>query len=72
MLIFYHFNSNYCIWIKIDAFDHSNNKILNPLTLDNSKYYHLIVFFFIKIIFVKTHYKTYNSQLLASVKFLYT
>lgn len=66
--ILHHFDPKYHIQIKINRLGYTIGVILRRLNSDNLEWWHLVAFFFQKIILVKTPYKTYNSELSAIVK----
>lgn len=52
--ILHHFNSEYHIWIETDISGYIIDEVLSQLTLGNSAHYHLVFFFFCKLIPVET------------------
>lgn len=68
----HHFDPKYHIQIETDKSGYAIDGILRQLTLDDSGQWHLVVFFFQKMIPAKTQYETYNNKLLAIVKTLKT
>lgn len=66
-LILYHFDLKYHIQIESNASFHAINENLSQLTLDDSGWLHLIVFFFRKIILTETQYKTHNDSFFAII-----
>ena len=67
-LILYHFNLKRHIWIETDVSGYTISKILSQLTLNDLGQWHLMIFFFWKIIPTKIRYKTHNDELLAIVE----
>lgn len=66
-LIFYHFDLEYYIQIKIDAFGYVLSGILSYLTPKSGQWYP-VSFFLRKIILVEIKYKIHNQELLAIVE----
>lgn len=66
--IFYYFDPKCHIRIKTNAFGYAINGVFNQLVLDDSGQWHLVIFFFRKIISAETWYKTYNGKLLAIIE----
>ena len=56
------------IWIQTDASDYSIGRILSQLTLDNLSQWDPVTYYSRKIILAKTHYKTYDGELLPIVE----
>ena len=52
----------------MDIFHYTISKVLSQLTSNSSSQLYLVVFFFRKMIFAETRYKTYNRELLAIVE----
>ena len=67
-LVFCHFNLKYYIRIEIDTLGYAIDGVFYQLALDNLGQYHLIVFFFQKMVLVKTRYETYNNKFRAIIK----
>ena len=67
-LILNHIDLERYIQIETDVLGYAIGRIFTQLTSDNLGQWHLVVFFSIKIIPVKTCYKIYNNELLASIK----
>lgn len=53
------------MYIKTNSSDYIIGKVFSCLTLNN---FHLIAFFFEKMILTKTYYNTHNDNFLAIVK----
>ena len=66
--ILHHFDSDRHIRIEIDVSGYAISGFLSQLTLDDMGQWHLVVFFFHKMIPAETRYKTYNGELLAIVE----
>lgn len=58
--LFYYFDPQCHIWVKIHIFGYPIGRVLSYLTLDNLNWWYLLIFFFEKMILVETWYK--NSQ----------
>lgn len=52
--ILYYLNSEYYFQIETDSSDYTMGEVSSQLTLDDLSQWHLVVFFFQKIISVKT------------------
>ena len=61
-----HIDLEQFIWVETDVSGHAIGRVLSQLT-NNLGWWHLIVYFLLKIIPTETQYKTYNSELLAIV-----
>ena len=76
--IFKYFNSEYHIWIEIDAWDYTINSVLSQLafgtrpdgvvTKTDLSQWHSVTFFLKKMISAETWYKTHDGKLLAIIK----
>ena len=79
--ILWHFDLKSHIQIKIDISGYAINGVLNQLNLDSNvllnnsnlnksdfSQWHLVAYFFRKIISIETQYKTHDAKLLAIVK----
>ena len=67
-LIVQHFNLEYYIQIEIDVLGYTIGGILSQLTLNNLGWWHLVAYYFRKIIPTKTWYKTHDGEHLAIVE----
>ena len=67
-LILQHFDLECHIWIKTNASGYTIGGVLSQLTLNNLGQWHLVAYFFQRMILAKTCYKTYNSEFLAIVE----
>ena len=68
VLILNYFDPKYHICIEISAISYVIGKILCQYILDNLSWWHLVIFFFWKMIFANIQYKTYDRKLLAIVE----
>ena len=66
--VLYHFDPKCYIRIEMDASDYVIGGILSYLTLDDSSWWHLVAFFFRKMISAETRYETHDGELLAIVE----
>ena len=66
--ILYHFDPKHYIWVETDVSGYAIGVILSQLILDNLSQWHLVIFFFQKIIPAETKYKTHNDEILAIVE----
>ena len=66
--ILQHCDPQYHIRIETDALGYAIGGALSQLTLDNSGWWHPVVFYSRKMILAKTRYKTHNGELLGIVK----
>ena len=66
--ILYHLNLECHIQIETDISGYAIDGVLSWLTSDNLGQWHLMAFFFCKIISAETRYKIHNSEFLAIVK----
>ena len=71
-LILNHFDLERHIRIEMDTLGYAIGGIFNQLTLNDLDQWHLVAFFFRKMIPAKTRYKTNNRELLAIVKMFKT
>lgn len=65
--IFYQFNLEYHIYIKIDVLEYAISRILSQLA-SNDLGLQLMTFFSRKMILTETRYETHNSKLLAIIE----
>ena len=65
-LILQHFDPERYIWIETEASGYAIGNMLTQLT--NSSQWHLVAYYFQKMILAKTWYKTYDNKLLAIVE----
>ena len=63
-----HFDPEQHIRIEKDASGYAIGGVLSLLILDNMRQWHLVAFFFWKMILAVTKYETYNGELLAIVE----
>ena len=63
-----HFDSEHYIWIETDVSGYAIGGVFIQLTSDNLGRWHLMAFFFHKMILAETRYKTYDGELLAIVE----
>ena len=66
--ILYHFDLECHIRIEIDVSGYAIGGVLSQLTSDDLGRWHLVAFFFCKMILVETKYKTHNGELLAIIE----
>ena len=66
--IFYHFDLEPYIRIETDALDYTIDGVFSQLTSDDLGRWHLMAFFFCKMIQAEIGYKTHDGELLAIVE----
>ena len=66
--ILHHFNSECHIRIETDILRYMIGGVLNQLTSDDLSQWHLVAFFFQKMIPAGTRYETHNNKFLAIVE----
>ena len=66
--IFHHFDLERHIRNEIDASGYAIGRVLSQLISDNLGRWHLVAFFFQKMILAETRYETHNSELLAIIE----
>ena len=67
-MILHHFDPERHIRIEINKFGYAIGKVFSQLTSDNLGQWHLVVFFFWKMIPAETRYETHDGELLAIVE----
>ncbi len=65
-----YFDLEHHIQIETDISDHAIGRTLNQLTLDDSSWWHPVVFFFRKMIPAETQYETHNGKFMAIIEVL--
>ena len=66
-LFLHHFDLKRYIQIEMNKLDYAISRVLSLLTLDNLGRWYPVVFFFHKMIPMKTKYKMHNDELLAII-----
>ena len=67
-LILHHFNTEHHIRIETDASGYAIGGVLSQLIPDHSGQWHLVAFFFFKMISAETRYETHNVEFLAIIE----
>ena len=66
--ILYHLDPECHIWIKTDVSGYAISGVISQLTLDDLGRWHLVIFFFRKMIPAETRYETHDDKFLAIVE----